>query len=372
MKQQRIEKAVGEETKLKKKQKRAVPSATVPQKLQTPLFKRPFPAGYFDHPLKVVDLFACLGGVSCGASQAGHEIVLGVDVDPIALSIFKANHTSAQTLQLELGPATEDELLAKILEVVGKTDNFHLHGSPPCTLISKAKSMRGQRREDGLEGEAATAGLVIWFLRFVRRCLNECANCVSWSMEEVGNKSLCAELAGFRSAAKSWFDFEVVNFVEFGVPQTRSRLIAGSPFLIDRARFDRALRVSKPVSVSEALQTTIPEDAVYLRGQWHRTADDTATEEAANGEFLNAEAEKNCRTLDEPAFTLLSGARLQWWNSRYKNVRDLSIDECLSLQTFPPTYNFPPTLTLKEKRKAVGNAVPPLFFRKLLSQNFQT
>ena len=41
--------------------------------------------------MKVVDLFAGLGGFSAGALSAGGEVILGVDHDPVPLKLWSAN-----------------------------------------------------------------------------------------------------------------------------------------------------------------------------------------------------------------------------------------------------------------------------------------
>ena len=41
--------------------------------------------------MKVVDLFAGLGGFSAGALAAGAEVILGIDHDPVPLKLWSAN-----------------------------------------------------------------------------------------------------------------------------------------------------------------------------------------------------------------------------------------------------------------------------------------
>ena len=41
--------------------------------------------------MRVVDLFAGLGGFSAGALEAGADVVLGVDSDPVPLKLWCAN-----------------------------------------------------------------------------------------------------------------------------------------------------------------------------------------------------------------------------------------------------------------------------------------
>ena len=83
-------------------------------------------------PIDVVDLFCGVGGFSEGARQAGHRVVLAVDGNKNALDAHKLNHPSA-VHELAILPA---ENLVQLLPSAGA--KWHLHGSPPCTKLSRA------------------------------------------------------------------------------------------------------------------------------------------------------------------------------------------------------------------------------------------
>ena len=310
---------------------------------------------------KVVDLFACIGGFSCGAAQAGHAIVLAVDCDKAALHIHEANHPEALHKEMFLGPETEDELVEAIRSVVSEGEEYHLHGSPPCTRLSGARQMAQLTREELDRGEAEGMCLVDWFLDFVERIKP-----TTWSMEQVNAKPVREALTRRMKRNRDLFDFESVEFSQFGVPQTRNRLLAGSPALIARIRCGVGMRVARVRTIRDAIEE-IPERAVFVRGNWHRRTNQDEVEEAANGEFLHERAQKLARTLDQPAWTILSNKELQWWDRRYACIRNLNINETMALQTFPPTYVAGPQSTISDFLVGVGNAVPPLFARKLMS-----
>ena len=96
--------------------------------LQTALAVPPTAAG----PIDVVDLFCGVGGFSEGARQAGHRVVLAVDSNTSALDAHKLNHPLA-VHELAILPA---ENLQQLLPSAGA--KWHLHGSPPCTKLSRA------------------------------------------------------------------------------------------------------------------------------------------------------------------------------------------------------------------------------------------
>ena len=86
----------------------------------------------------VYDLYCCAGGYSTGAVQAGHTVKLAVDCWEEALECHAANHPDTEHLLLSLGDDTHDTLLEKLPPPGTDAAPWHLHGSPPCQLLSKA------------------------------------------------------------------------------------------------------------------------------------------------------------------------------------------------------------------------------------------
>lgn len=309
---------------------------------------------------RVVDLFACIGGFSTGATQAGHDVVLAVDCDDAALAVHEANHPTAAHAIMFLGPETEEELVALIRKHVPEGAEWHLHGSPPCTKLSVARGMAQLGKATVKQGEEEGLCLVDWYLDFVRRMRP-----TSWSMEQVPCKPVHATMRARVKAHKDVYDYEVVEFAEFGVPQTRTRLIAGSPDLVSRIRFGSGMRVSRVRTVRDAI-AEIPDGAVFVRGNWHRETKADEVEEGANGTFLHAAAQKLARRLDEPSWTVMADKPLQWWTSSYARIRNMNVKETLALQSFPTDYQSAQDTKVNGFLKGIGNAVPPLFAKKLM------
>ena len=88
--------------------------------------------------MRVVDLFAGVGGFTFGSTQAGAEVALAIESDPHIARVYKANHgdhVRVQTLggNIEaLGGALDGALVAELRRY------DHLHGSPPCQRLSRA------------------------------------------------------------------------------------------------------------------------------------------------------------------------------------------------------------------------------------------
>ena len=83
--------------------------------------------------LRVVDGFAGLGGFTCGALEAGAEVVLAIDSDPVPLKLLGANSTKTTTVVATLGPGRNE------VELPPAADDLHVHFSTPCTELSIAR-----------------------------------------------------------------------------------------------------------------------------------------------------------------------------------------------------------------------------------------
>ena len=86
--------------------------------------------------MRVVDLFAGLGGMTCGAIEAGAEVVLAVDSDPTPLRVLGANAPQTTIIVATLGEGRDEVSLPPA------APDLHVHLSTPCTEISVARRGR--------------------------------------------------------------------------------------------------------------------------------------------------------------------------------------------------------------------------------------
>lgn len=309
-----------------------------------------------------VDLFSSVGGWSTGATQAGHHVVLAVDCDPIALQSHALNHPTARHAVMVLGPETEEALVDLIDACVDRSRPWHLHGSPPCTLLSpmqRAATAKLQTAPADVEANTAKGlALVHWFLALVRRLRP-----TMFTFEQVNHPAIRSHLDELKRQRPGSFDYRVTHFQDFGVPQERTRLIGGTPVLIDRLRHDPALRAPH-VPIREAF--AVPNRAAHVRSAcFGRKVDEALTIDHGDGTYSNARAEERQRTLDKLCWTLPCTAAPTWTDAQYRCVRQFTIAECKVLQTFPVDYRL--AGTKKDQLRGVGNAVPCAFARLLMS-----
>lgn len=160
----------------------------------------------------VVDLFSGAGGISEGFRQAGFAVITGTDNDPDAAATYALNFPEAQTITGDIRDAT---VKARILEAA-RSANV-LVGGPPCQAFSQ---MRNHTR---LIDDPRNA-LYREFVGVLRETLP-----MAFVMENVTG----IDQMGVREQISTDLELEghyrvlpqVVDAADFGVPQTRKRLL---------------------------------------------------------------------------------------------------------------------------------------------------
>ena len=297
-------------------------------------------------PTKFVDFFCGFGGASIGASAAGLEVVLAVDSSNIALATHKKNHPEARHVCAKL-PTIEP------LPVPDRSAQWHLHGSPPCTIISHAHQQRSHNdRVKSME-------LVEWFIQYAI-----CSTAITWSMEQVATPLV---LSCMRNCKKKFcrdkFDYEVFNFRRLGVPQNRRRLIAGSPEIVARLR--RA-----PVDKKAVCDVIENPRGTHIRGTKSNSLAGPAV--TINGKrklsYIKMSHDECCLPITGHSPCVLATHQLYWAtpNTGQKiKRRCLNIDESLRLQCFPHDYKLP--CKKLDCYRGIGNALPPTIMQQMLT-----
>lgn len=295
----------------------------------------------------VVDLFSGIGGWSEGARQSGHAVVLAVDSNERKLRIHMKNHSECAHMVMHCGPETEDILVGKIETVVPRGAKWHLHGSPPCQAIS------GMRNASYTRDPGAGLDAVLWYLALVERLQPD-----TWSMEEVSHPQLVGALSAVQYSRPTSIAF-VVSFdvSTVGVPQHRERCIAGTPRLINRITTDVSLR-HEPLNIDQVL--TPPPETVYFKTSASKCPDFTHNVLNSDGTYSNDSMPQGYQCLNTLAPTCLARHTHMWVRNDFSTVRQLSVREQATLQTFPAHYQFG---AVQDSTEGVGNAVPPLFAR---------
>lgn len=292
---------------------------------------------------KFVDLFCGIGGASTGAMNAGYQVVLAVDSWQKALGVHKRNHPHTKHLCLKL-PPTEP------LTLPGADTIWHLHGSPPCTLLSQAanRTRTEEEREEGAE-------LVKWFLDFALT-----SEATTWSMEQVPARHVTDLLNEYCHRDAPFFskiDWDIFDFADYGVPQHRRRILAGSPHLIGKMRKARKRHASVSSFITKPRGTHIRNNVAYGK----------QPKQGASGQRKHYTNDDCCRPISEASYTVCASQPLFWATPGTDTKLEwLTPEEGLRLQAFPKGYQLG-YLSNSATQCGVGNALPPPVITQLLN-----
>ena len=161
-------------------------------------------------PIRAVDVFCGIGGLTYGLRTAGLDVALGLDIDPSCRYAYETNNTGATFLQADIRDISFSDLDA----YYEQSDARALVGCAPCQPFS-AHTRRTAPAED--------CELVDEFARLVREGTPDLV-----SMENVPGLAKHDSFHGLLRLLNDLeydVDFDVLNFHQHGVPQRRRRLV---------------------------------------------------------------------------------------------------------------------------------------------------
>ena len=186
---------------------------------------------------KAIDLFSGCGGLTLGLKQAGFNVIAAVEIDPLAVETYQANHRRVHIWPNDIRnvPATTVRQSLKLKR--GELDL--LAGCPPCQGFSSMTTLNGKRYMRHPNNH-----LVFDFLRFVRVLLPKAI-----MLENVPGLSRSRHFATLcRGLKRLGYDssYAVLDAAKYGVPQRRRRLVLiGSR--VAKVAFAREARVRRTV-----------------------------------------------------------------------------------------------------------------------------
>lgn len=161
---------------------------------------------------QVVDLFAGAGGLSEGFRQAGFTILAGSDNDPDTMATFAANFPEARPI---IGDIREASIKEEILDAAQRA--AVLVGGPPCQAFSQVRNHTRviDDPRNALYREFVDVLTQTLPMAFVVENVT--------GMDQMGvREQIAADLA---LDGEYLVQPQVVDAADFGVPQTRKRLL---------------------------------------------------------------------------------------------------------------------------------------------------
>lgn len=345
------------------------------------------------HRIIGIDLFSGAGGMSLGAELTGIHVKYAVEKDVYAAQTYQYNHRNTTMLNVDIREITTTPNFKDSITV--------LFGGAPCQGFSS--SNRRTNNRDNSEN-----WLYKEFVRILRILKPEWVvfENVTGIVEMESGAFFNEIITDFESAGYTT-SYKILNAVEFGVPQKRSRLfLVGSKHgkTID---FSPTI-ISTKITVKDALEDLPQLDngasvdimsyscnadneyAKVMRGSLTKCTGHLVTRNAEyvleryryikqgeNWSSIPSKYMKNysnptrCHTgiyhrlREDDASVVIGNYRKNMLIHPWSD-RGLSVREAARLQSFPDNYVFKGSIGFQQQQ--VGNAVPPLLAKYVFSK----
>lgn len=331
--------------------------------------------------LNSIDLFSGVGGLTEGMHQASFKTMLAFEIDEIASKAYRLNHSETSVITKDIRKVTVEEIEEKLN---GQTIHL-LAGCPPCQGFS---SVRRLNRIKPVDDERNS--LIMEFVRMVRALrpytfmMENVPGLVHYELFKEARHILENEL-GYH------VDHKIVNVKDYGVPQSRKRLVlVGSR--LGEIKVAKATNERKtvrqvigdlpiPGESIDPLHKIFPNHTKEVQNRIERTPKNGGSRKDLPQEFL-----LKCHQPENIGFNDVYG-RLRWDDysstitggclnpskGRFlhpEQDRCISAREAAMLQSFPKEYKFPIDVPKGNLALMIGNALPPAF-SKIQSENIK-
>lgn len=346
--------------------------------------------------LTMIDLFSGAGGFSVGGELAGFFSVFGNDYFEPALSTWKHNHPNSIACLGDIKNIKPEEV-RDLLSKKGVNKINLITAGIPCQGFSLANRKRNSKDDRNFMFLELMKYVGVFEPDYV------IVENVSGMQSSAGGKFV-DEIKKSLENLSYTVSIELLNAADYGVPQTRKRLIfvgvKKESGLCDKYRFpDSTHNENNYVTVYDAI-SDLPELNANEKKTEYKSKPLTAYQKLMRGEansniikptkLFNHEAPNHPEatikkikntvpgepmydkykqrirlSFEKPSPTQVAGGiRPQFQFGHPSQARGLSIRERARIQSFPDNYEFLGGLV--QERVQTGNAVPPLLVFNLL------
>lgn len=319
-----------------------------------------------------IDLFSGCGGLTEGMHQAGFKTKIAVELVDAAVKAFQLNHIDTEVIARDIRDIKSSEILEKL-------DGEPVHllaGCPPCQGFS---SIRRLNRKESVADDRNT--LVMEYFRLVKELKP-----LTIMMENV---PALKDYQLFQDIVKELEEmgynpvYDVVNVRDYGVPQSRRRLVLLGSRLgkieIAKPTVKEKVTVRQVIENLESVYTTNDKVHKIFPSHTPKVMERIRLTPKNGGsrKDLPKEYTLECHKKDNVGFNDVYG-RLNWDNhsttitggclnpskGRFlhpEEDRCISAREAALLQSFPSNYKFPENISRTALALLIGNALPPKF-----------
>lgn len=318
-----------------------------------------------------IDLFSGAGGMTEGLKMADFKTKYAFEIDPIAAMTYELNHEKTKVFTQDIRTVDTKKIRK---ELRGKTIHL-LAGCPPCQGFS---SIRRLNRNKPVDDERNL--LINEYVRFV-----DDLRPFTIMLENVPGLQMSEDFSlavNYLREIGYFVDYKVLNVKDYGVPQSRKRLVMVGSRLGE-------INVAKPTNEHCTVRSTIaglpePEqcnDMVHKIYPHHiqriQMMINLIPHDGGSLRDLSEEWQLDCHKADNVGFndvygrlrwdtcsTTITGGCLNPSKGRFlhpEQDRCISAREASMLQTFPVDYKFPSNVAKTKIALMIGNALPPKF-----------
>jgi DNA (cytosine-5)-methyltransferase 1 len=317
------------------------------------------------------DLFSGMGGLTEGLRKAGFDTKFAFEIDEIASKAYSLNHKSATVITKDIRTVNLDDVKQKLN---GKEIHL-LAGCPPCQGFSSIRRLNRAKPVDDLRND-----LINEYVRFVDyfKPYTIMLENVPWLEQDelfIEAKQKL-ELMGYK------IDVKVVNVKDYGVPQSRKRLVMigsrlGSISIAKPNNKKITVRncigkLPRPRKTKDKLHKVFPKHTHEIK----RMIMDIP-HNGGSRKDLGKKRQLKCHKKDNIGFndvygrlrwddysTTITGGCLNPSKGRFlhpEQNRCISAREAMLLQSFPKGYKLPIDVSRTNIALMIGNALPPKF-----------
>lgn len=296
------------------------------------------------HKYNAADMFSGAGGYTAGAKRAGVKVVYALDHWARCNATYKANHPEVELQEQDIMVYCNDLTLPDV-----RFDLVHL--SPPCQTWSPAHTCAGKNDSANIAALYACTDIIF---RFRPRIVT-----FEQTFGIIQERHLPWFNALVQSLTKHGYSltWKVIRLVEYGLPQTRKRLI-----MIGAAPGEKLPPFPSPTHAAEPdTQDGGPHRqkkfVSAIKACWG-LAPGMDLHEPAGVKQIQRQPWDGSQPMNRTITT--SGGQAYHWDGE----RDLTLAEFARLQGFPDNYIFKAPCI----KKQIGNAFPPTVVHAIMKQ----
>lgn len=318
----------------------------------------------------VLSAFSGAGGLDLGLERAGFRTIASIELDSVARETLQGNRPEWGLLKQPNIIDVARELEPATLKLETRELGL-LVGGPPCQPFSKAAQWADRGRA-GLRDPRAKclSAFLVLLEKFLPRALliENVPGFVRGNTSALRVLEDAIEGINVRNATKYTLQCQVLNAVDYGVPQRRYRAILIA--LRDGEKFQWPEPTHpRPIRAYDALKGVRPRMPPRSSGYW---ADLLPSIPEGKNYLFHTSADEGLPLFgrrrwfwsfllklakDQPAWTIPAKPGPATGPFHWAN-RPLAIEELLRLQTFPLDWRLQGGTTAQVRQ--VGNATPPL------------